>query len=85
MNKTVKLLCESLVILAIVSLSAALVSAQQNRGSLRGLVTDELGGAVVGASVVLNDMNGAQKAATTTNGEGNGEGRWSHPRVRRGC
>ena len=70
MNKTVKLLCESLVILAIVSLSAALVSAQQNRGSLRGLVTDELGGAVVGASVVLNDMNGSQKAATTTNGEG---------------
>ena len=53
----------------IVVLSAALVAAQQSRGSLRGLITDELGAAIVGANVTLTDASGAQKK-TTTNGEG---------------
>jgi carboxypeptidase family protein/TonB-dependent receptor-like protein len=70
MNNFRKTFCESLLIFFVLVLSSVLVSAQQNRGTLRGLVTDELGAAVVGASVVLNDMNGLQKAATTTNGEG---------------
>src|SRR5215510_6833398 len=43
--------------------------AQQNRGSLRGAITDELGAAIVGANVTLTDASGAQKK-TTTNGEG---------------
>jgi len=35
----------------IVLLASALVAAQQNRGTLRGVVTDELGAVIVGASV----------------------------------
>ena len=54
---------------AIVILASALVAAQQARGSLRGLITDELGAAIVGASVTLTDASGAQKK-TSTNGEG---------------
>src|SRR5215203_961551 len=50
-------------------LTAALAVAQQARGTLRGLITDELGAAIVGASVTLTDPSGAQKK-TVTNGEG---------------
>jgi hypothetical protein len=53
----------------IVALSAMLAVAQQNRGSLRGAVTDELGASIVSASITLTDSSGAQKK-TTTNGEG---------------
>ena len=53
----------------IVAFAATLAIAQQNRGSLRGLVTDELGAAIVGATITITDANGAQKK-TTTNGEG---------------
>jgi hypothetical protein len=60
-----KLCCVSLIVI----LSAALVTAQQARGSLRGLITDELGAAIVGANVTLTDASGVQKK-TTTNGEG---------------
>ena len=60
-----KLCCVSLIVM----LSAALVAAQQARGTLRGLITDELGAAIVGANVTLTDPNGVQKK-TTTNGEG---------------
>ncbi|HWF87266.1 MAG TPA: TonB-dependent receptor [Pyrinomonadaceae bacterium] len=45
------------------------MAAQQARGTLRGLITDELGAAIVGANVTLTDATGAQKK-TTTNGEG---------------
>src|SRR5687768_479864 len=58
-----------LVILTFALLFSASVAAQQNRGTLRGLVTDELGAAIVGASVTLTDATGVQKQ-TTTNGEG---------------
>ena len=60
-----KLCCVSLIVL----LSAALVTAQQARGTLRGLITDELGAVIVGANVTLTDASGVQKK-TTTNGEG---------------
>ncbi len=50
-------------------LTAALVAAQQTRGSLRGSITDELGAVIVGANVTLTDASGVQKK-TTTNGEG---------------
>ena len=53
----------------IILLTAVLASAQQARGTLRGLITDELGAAIVGANVTLTDPSGAQKK-TTTNGEG---------------
>src|SRR5436190_2178224 len=50
-------------------LSAVLASAQQNRATLRGLVIDELGAAIVGATVTLTDSSGVQKN-TTTGGDG---------------
>jgi hypothetical protein len=53
----------------VVALSATLLTAQQNRGTLRGLVADEFGAALVGATVTLIDESGAQKN-TTSNGEG---------------
>ncbi len=52
-----------------IGLASILVFAQQSRGALRGLISDELGGAIVGASVTLTDAAGVQKKATT-NGEG---------------
>ena len=52
-----------------VILTAALVAAQQTRGTLRGAITDELGAVIVGANVTLTDASGVQKK-TTTNGEG---------------
>ncbi|HEV8203389.1 MAG TPA: carboxypeptidase-like regulatory domain-containing protein, partial [Pyrinomonadaceae bacterium] len=60
-----KLCCVSLIVI----LSATVISAQQARGALRGLITDELGAAIVGANVTLTDASGVQKK-TTTNGEG---------------
>ena len=50
-------------------LMAASLAAAQSRATLRGLITDELGAAIVGASVTLTDASGTQKK-TTTNGEG---------------
>jgi Carboxypeptidase regulatory-like domain/TonB dependent receptor-like, beta-barrel len=49
--------------------AATFAAAQQTRGTLRGLITDELGAAIVGANVTLTDATGTQKK-TTTNGEG---------------
>ena len=53
----------------IIFLGAVLVAAQQSRGSLRGLIADELGAVIVGANVTLTDATGTQKK-TITNGEG---------------
>src|SRR5262249_50891786 len=53
----------------IVALCAVTAFAQQNSGTLRGQVLDELGGAIVGATVVAVDASGLEKT-TTTNGEG---------------
>jgi hypothetical protein len=54
---------------SVLVLAAALVAAQQTRGTLRGLITDELGAVIVGANVILTDATGTQKK-TTTNGDG---------------
>lgn len=59
----------TLSILTFALLLSANVAAQQTRGTLRGLITDELGAAIVGASVTLTDATGVEKK-TTTNGEG---------------
>src|SRR5215216_3213766 len=60
-----KIYCLALFII----LTAVLAAAQQARGTLRGLITDELGAAVVGANVTLTDATGVEKK-TTSNGEG---------------
>ena len=38
----------------------------QGRASLRGVINDEFGASIVGATVTLTDAAGAQKTATTT-------------------
>src|ERR1700754_977374 len=62
-------LLRSLFILCFALSMTANVAAQQTRGTLRGLITDELGAAIVGANVTLTDATGTQKK-TTTNAEG---------------
>jgi len=47
------------------TLCAATALAQQSNASLRGQILDEMGGAIVGASVVLIDAKGAEKTVTT--------------------
>ena len=54
---------------ALTLLFATVIVVGQTRSSLRGLITDELGAAIVGASVTLTDASGAEKK-TTTNAEG---------------
>jgi Carboxypeptidase regulatory-like domain/TonB dependent receptor len=56
-------------ILLVVLLAAVFALGQQARGTLRGVVKDELGGTVTGATVTLIDQSGAVKTATT-NAEG---------------
>ncbi|HEY6804396.1 MAG TPA: TonB-dependent receptor [Pyrinomonadaceae bacterium] len=48
---------------------ASILTLGQARSSLRGLITDELGAAIVGANVTLIDATGVEKK-TTTNAEG---------------
>jgi Carboxypeptidase regulatory-like domain len=56
-------------LLLIVALCASTALAQQAGGTLRGQVLDELGGAIVGATVVAVDAKGVEKTVTS-NGEG---------------
>src|SRR6266436_4392862 len=56
-------------ILLILSLSVGAFG-QQATGTIKGQVSDEFGGVIVGASVVAVDASGTKKTATT-NGEGN--------------
>src|ERR1044072_3651953 len=49
------------------ALCAGLAIAQQRAGSLRGQVLDELGGAIVGASVTVIDSAGVEKSVVTNN------------------
>src|ERR1700686_2858715 len=51
----------SIVLIAVFSTAAF----AQGRANLRGLITDEFGAAIVGATVTLTDASGAQKTATT--------------------
>jgi len=46
----------------IILCSAVFALAQQARGTLRGVITDELGAAIVGASVTITDASGVQKS-----------------------
>jgi len=46
---------------------AGLVVGQQRAGSLRGQVLDELGGAIVGASITVIDSAGVEKSVVTNN------------------
>jgi carboxypeptidase family protein len=54
-----------LVVIALCTSIPGLVLAQQRPGALRGQVLDELGGAIVGASVTVIDAKGVEKAVVT--------------------
>jgi hypothetical protein len=69
MNVTTSLLRQSLGVALIVVLSMMAALAQQTRATLRGVIKDELGGTIVGATVTLTDAAGRETTATT-NGEG---------------
>jgi len=69
MNVSRNFLRQSFGALLIVVLSAAIALGQQARGTLRGIVSDEFGAAIVGATVTVTDAAGVQKTAVT-NGEG---------------
>src|SRR2546421_12835936 len=69
MNVSTKFSRQSLGIALIVVLSTVFVFGQQARGTLRGVIKDELGATIVGANVTITDPSGVEKT-TTTNGEG---------------
>lgn len=69
MNVSRKFLQQTLGFVLIIVLSAVVATAQQTRGTLRGVITDELGATIVGATVILTDASAVAKTATT-NGEG---------------
>src|SRR6266498_1606154 len=69
MNVSISLLRRSLGIALIVLLSTMATLSQQTRATLRGVIKDELGGTIVGATVTLTDAAGLEKTAST-NGEG---------------
>src|SRR5215213_706931 len=55
-------------VIALCASIPGLVFAQQRAGSLRGQVLDELGGAIVGASVTVIDSKGVEKSVVTNDG-----------------
>ena len=57
-------------LLLILVFCAGVALGQQGTGSLKGQVSDEFGGVIVGATVVAVNANGVAKTVTT-NGEGN--------------
>src|SRR5205823_179826 len=58
---------QKLLIFGLLLLAAATVFSQQNPISIKGTVTDQLGGLVVGASVVAKDSKGNAVTVTTDN------------------
>ncbi|MEO8433553.1 MAG: TonB-dependent receptor [Pyrinomonadaceae bacterium] len=54
-------------LMLVLALMGSIGLAQQGRGSLRGVVNDEFGAVVVGATVTLTDASGTAKTATTNN------------------
>ncbi|MFN2515594.1 MAG: carboxypeptidase regulatory-like domain-containing protein, partial [Pyrinomonadaceae bacterium] len=79
MNLSKNLFRQSLGVALIVLLSAVAGLAQHGRAGLRGVITDELGATIVGATVTLTDAKGIEKNATT-----NGEGFYSFPNLLEG-
>ncbi|HEX8775327.1 MAG TPA: TonB-dependent receptor [Pyrinomonadaceae bacterium] len=61
-----------LLLLTAIFCSQGVLAQQQSLGTLRGQVSDEFGGLIVGASVTAADASGVERAATTDN-----EGRYA--------
>jgi hypothetical protein len=69
MNLSKRIITRTFALALILALSA-IVSFAQQPGTLRGTVTDEFGGALVGATVTAVNQTGVEKS-TVTNGDGN--------------
>ncbi len=67
MNVSTNFLRTTLGVVLIVILSSISVLAQQTRGTLRGVIKDEFGATIVGATVTITDAAGVKKDATTNN------------------
>ncbi|MBC8031006.1 MAG: carboxypeptidase regulatory-like domain-containing protein [Pyrinomonadaceae bacterium] len=67
MNVSRIILRPSLFVVLIVMFSFVSALAQQSRGTLRGVIKDEFGATIVGATVTLTDAAGVKKDATTNN------------------
>ena len=65
MKSLYKTLGRSLKLALALTLSVAVVVAQQTTGNLRGQLTDEFGGTIVGATVTVTDAAGVTKTNTT--------------------
>ena len=66
MKVSLKTAVRSLYVVLIIALASAGASAQQPAtGSLRGQISDEFGGVIVGATVTVLDSNGKARTATT--------------------
>jgi hypothetical protein len=65
MNFIKKTIVRSVALVVLLGLSLCLAQAQQGIGAIHGQVTDEFGGAIVGATVTLIDATGAEKTGTT--------------------
>src|SRR5215212_10693107 len=71
MNLSKKIITRSVGVVLMLALSIVVGFAQQQQaGTLRGIVTDEFGGALVGATVTAVNQTGVEKS-TVTNDEGN--------------
>jgi hypothetical protein len=68
-NEAILKVCGLTLVVVVCVCSALAQQQQQGVGTLRGQVVDELGGAIVGATVTATDAGGREKS-TTTNGEG---------------
>src|SRR5262245_18710556 len=55
-------------VIALCACLPGVLAAQQRAGSLKGQVLDELGGAIVGASVTAIDGKGVEKSVITNDG-----------------
>lgn len=58
---------QGLCVVLTLALSVSVSFGQQNSGTLRGQVTDQFGGAIVGATVTLKDAGDAETSARTDN------------------
>jgi len=67
MNVSTNILRTTLTVVLIVIFSFTAALAQQSRGTLRGVIKDEFGATIVGATVTITDAAGVKKDATTNN------------------
>src|SRR3712207_5256763 len=65
MNFTVKLFGRGVALILLAAVCAGAAAAQQAAGTLRGQVSDEFGGVIVGASVTATDASGKSKTVVT--------------------